>query len=120
MSFEPVKASYANLLENVRRRTRFDNVTALNVAVGKPRVLNEKAVIRIPGDDFTQASLMPHTVGSWDEDAGGHAYDCTITSDELIEEVLRLQVGLRRLPPAPVRARRIEALEKKLDELSRR
>lgn len=80
VSFEPVPSNFEKLKETVRSRSRFSNVTALQLAVGSPSVPMEKALITVPGGDFTQASLIPHRAGSWSETTNMTSYVCTITS----------------------------------------
>src|SRR5687767_13498636 len=57
LAFEPVPANFERLRETLGRRLRFPNVGSFQMAVGNPASGRQEALIRSPGDDFTQASL---------------------------------------------------------------
>lgn len=65
LAFEPLPANIDALKETVRRRTRHPNIAILPVAVGNSVLHEGRVTLKIPGDDFTQASLALQTTGSW-------------------------------------------------------
>jgi FkbM family methyltransferase len=67
LAFEPLPANIRSLEETIRRRARFTNISVFQVAVGDPSSQKERATIKIPGDDLTQASLALQTTGSWEK-----------------------------------------------------
>ncbi|MDP9176473.1 MAG: FkbM family methyltransferase [Gemmatimonadota bacterium] len=79
LAFEPLAANFERLLETISRRCRFSNISTFQVAVGNPRVPNERTLIKVPGGDFSQASLVAHAAGSWDERRDIQDYSCVMT-----------------------------------------
>src|SRR5467141_3795251 len=65
IAFEPLAPNIDALRETIRRRSRIDNVTIFQLAVGNPGNARQDVVIRAPGDDLTQASLQHQSAGSW-------------------------------------------------------
>lgn len=80
LSFEPVPASFERLVENLEKRSRFANVTTFQLAVGNPASNREEAVMRIPGDDLTQASLRIQIGDAWGNRSDPREYTCSLTS----------------------------------------
>jgi FkbM family methyltransferase len=80
LAFEPVPESFERLRETLRRRSRFSNVSIFRMAVGNPGPGPKETVIRIPGDDLTQASLKIQTDGAWRKTADTREHQCLITS----------------------------------------
>ena len=80
ISFEPVAANYERLRENVSRRTRYPNTTVFPIAIGNPKDSGEGVFLKVPGDDFTQASLVEHSAGSWRGNSGVREYATTLAS----------------------------------------
>ncbi len=91
IAFEPVPDSFDALQENVDQRSRFSNISIFQLAVGNPASLNDAVVIRVPGDDFGQASLAIQTAGSWEHHHNIREYSCSITS-------LDADITVQRLP----------------------
>ena len=65
LAFEPLPTNVEALKETIRRRSRNSNITIIPVAVGGPGEHGRQVVIRVPGDDLTQASLRRQDAGSW-------------------------------------------------------
>jgi FkbM family methyltransferase len=85
IAVEPVPRSFEQLQEMIRRRSRFPNVLALRLALGDPVSPRTEALISVPGDDFTQASLMEQTAGSWERNEAIRPYRVSLTTlDEQI------------------------------------
>jgi FkbM family methyltransferase len=80
LAFEPVPANFDRLRETVRRRSRAANIRLFQLAVGDPGFPNEPALIKVPGDDFSQASLMAHSAESWEGEPDVRTFACAITS----------------------------------------
>lgn len=80
LAFEPLPANFDRLRETVSRRSRVTNVKLFQLAVGDPRFPNEPASIKVPGDDFTQASLKAHSAESWEGKPEVRTFSCTLTS----------------------------------------
>ncbi|MEP6506616.1 MAG: FkbM family methyltransferase [Gemmatimonadales bacterium] len=79
-SIEPVEANYVRLASTVRRRTRFTNTILIKAAVGLPARPGQSVIVRVPGDDFTQAALVAHTEGSWRSGQNVREYHTVLTS----------------------------------------
>ena len=80
LSFEPVPDNVTRLRATVARRSRSDNVTIRELAVGHPRSTREQITLTAPGDDLTQASMAIQTAGSWEHGTGVRRYSATLTS----------------------------------------
>jgi FkbM family methyltransferase len=65
LAFEPLQPNVKTLQETIRARARFSNITVYNLAVSNPREDEEVTSIKVPGADFTQASLRRQDAGSW-------------------------------------------------------
>lgn len=79
LAFEPVVDSFEALRDNVLRRSRFPNISIFQLAVGDPASSEEVALIRVPGDDFGQASMAIQSAGSWASQPDIHEYRAPIT-----------------------------------------
>ncbi len=90
LAFEPLAANVDALGETLHRRSRFSNISVFPVAVGNPVAPNQSAVMKVPGDDLTQASLMFQAAGSWGREADVHEFACAITSLDSEKEVKQL------------------------------
>jgi FkbM family methyltransferase len=66
LAFEPLPANIGSLRETIRRRSRFANISIFTVAVGNPESVHQTATMKVPGDDFTQASLKLQATDSWE------------------------------------------------------
>lgn len=80
LAFEPIPSNFERLRETVRQRARFSNIDVFQLAVGDPVLPNTRIVMKVPGDDFTQASSVAHTAGSWHAPSDIWEYSCTVTS----------------------------------------
>ena len=80
LSYEPVPANFDRLRETVYKRTRYPNTAIFEKAVGNPSNPEERALVKVPGDDFTQASLALHSAGSWKNAGAVTEFDVTLTS----------------------------------------
>lgn len=80
IAFEPVPESFDALRETVHHRSRFSNTSIFQLAVGNPISANDTVLIRVPGDNFFQASLAIQTAGSWAAEPDMREYSCSITS----------------------------------------
>ena len=80
LSFEPLPANFIRLEEKLAGRARFRNVKIFRMAVGDPKSGNDQAIINVPGDDLTQASLMTQTAQSWQGEREIRRYPVPIVS----------------------------------------
>ena len=80
LAFEPLAPNIDALKETLRRRSRALNVSIFQLAVGNPSKPGQVVGIRVPGDDFTQASLRLQAAGSWGQQASVHEYTVFLTS----------------------------------------
>jgi FkbM family methyltransferase len=80
LAYEPVPSNFERLRETVYRRTRYPNTAIFESAVGNPTAAGEQAMVRVPGDDFTQASLASHSDGSWKSASSLREFQVTLTS----------------------------------------
>ena len=80
IAFEPVPESFDALQENVDLRARFKNISIFQLAVGNPASPNDAVLMRVPGDDFGQASLAIQTAGSWAVERDIREYPVSMTS----------------------------------------
>jgi FkbM family methyltransferase len=80
IAVEPVPRSFEQLQKTIRRRARFPNVLPLRLAFGETTSTGAEAVIRVPGNDFTQASLREQTVGSWERKEAVRRYTVSLTT----------------------------------------
>jgi FkbM family methyltransferase len=80
IAVEPVPRSFEQLQETIRRRARFPNVLPLRLAFGETTSNGAEAVMRVPGNDFTQASLREQTVGSWERREAVRRYTVSLTT----------------------------------------
>jgi FkbM family methyltransferase len=93
VAFEPVPESFDALQENVHHRSRFSNISIFQLAVGNPASPNDAVLIRVPGDDFGQASLAIQTAGSWAQELDIREYSVSITSldaDRTVQQLPRV------------------------------
>jgi FkbM family methyltransferase len=90
IAFEPVPETFAALQENVEHRSRHSNVSTFPAAVGNPRSSNDSVLIRVPGDDFYQASLAIQTAGSWAHSPDVREYSVPLRSLDADDTVQRL------------------------------
>jgi FkbM family methyltransferase len=90
LAFEPLPANISALNETIRCRARYANITVLPVAVGNPASSERNVVIRIPGDDLTQASLAPQTAGSWRNNTSVRELSVPLISFDASKEVRAL------------------------------
>lgn len=91
IAFEPVPDSFAALQENVELRARFPNISIFPLAVGNPAAATDTVLIRVPGDDFGQASLAIQSAGSWEGESNIRQYSVSMTS-------LDADLSVQRLP----------------------
>jgi FkbM family methyltransferase len=87
LAFEPLAPNIEALRETIRRRSRTDNITIFQLAVGNPGNARQEVVIRAPGDDLTQASLRPQGAESWARDANVREFKASLTSIDAEREV---------------------------------
>jgi FkbM family methyltransferase len=80
LAFEPLEPNIDALRETIHRRSRIDNITILQLAVGNPGNVRHEVVIRAPGDDLTQASLRLQGAGSWTQGANVREFKVSLTS----------------------------------------
>ena len=93
IAFEPVPESFEALQENVEQRSRFSNISIFQLAVGNPPSGSGAVVIRVPGDDFGQASAAIQSAHSWEHNPNLREYTCSITSldaDATVQRLTRL------------------------------
>jgi FkbM family methyltransferase len=82
-AFEPSAATCEVLRESLLARTIRENVIVNCCAVGEGR---RSALLRIPGSDDGQASLMEHRSGTWAENPEVHTEACEVISlDDYVE-----------------------------------
>jgi FkbM family methyltransferase len=79
-AFEPVPGNVERLRQTVQRRSRYANISIVPRAVGNPAGVAERVMVKVPGDDLTQASLTPHSAGSWEGNPDLHQYPTLLTS----------------------------------------
>ena len=91
LAFEPLPANIDSLNETIRRRGRFANITIFPVAVGNPESVQRSATIKVPGDDFTQASLQVQTTGSWEGKADVGEFSVPLASLDADRDVQSLE-----------------------------
>ncbi len=89
LAFEPLQPNVDALRETLRRRSRIDNISVFQRAVGASAEA-EAVTIAVPGNDFTQASLKTHSAGSWRENAAVSEYRVRLTSIDSETEVQSL------------------------------
>jgi FkbM family methyltransferase len=65
LSFEPVPQSFRQLEKNIRRKGRFGNVTASQLAIGSPREPGGSVLMQAPGTELTHAALARHAANAW-------------------------------------------------------
>ncbi len=87
LAFEPVAPNIDAFVETIRRRSRIDNITIFQLAVGNPGNARKEVVISAPGDDLTQASLQHQGTGSWAQDANVREFKAFLTSLDTEREV---------------------------------
>jgi methyltransferase, FkbM family len=80
VSFEPLRVNLDSLRSLLARRGRYENVDVVEAAVGNPDSGTHTATIRVPGADFTQASLAAQSAGSWHGQVEVRSVECPITS----------------------------------------
>jgi FkbM family methyltransferase len=90
LAFEPLPANIERLNETVRRRARYSNLTVLPVAVGNPASHQASVMMKIPGDDLTQASLALQTTGSWDDKTAVREVSVPLSSLDASKDVQAL------------------------------
>lgn len=90
LAFEPLAPNIDALKETIRRRSRIDNITVFQLAVGNPGNARQEVVIRAPGDDLTQASLQLQDAGSWEKAANVREFRATLTSLDAERDVQEL------------------------------
>lgn len=91
ISLEPVPSNFETLRETVSLRARYSNVSIHQLAAGNPAVAGERVVVKVPGNDFTQAALVRHSAGSWEASADIREYPSTLTSLDAEAERHRLE-----------------------------
>ena len=79
ISFEPVPGNFERLQETVKRRCRHPNTALFRLALSSPESVGQEASIKVPGNDFTQASLRAHATGSWNSSTI-QGYSCPVSS----------------------------------------
>jgi FkbM family methyltransferase len=90
LAFEPLEPNIVALKKTIARRSRIPNITIFQMAVGDPVKAREDVVIRVPGDDLTQASLRLQRAGSWDGQTSRREYKVSLTSLDAESEVQTL------------------------------
>lgn len=80
VAFEPLTGNLESLEKLIARRGRFRNVEIVRAAVGNPDTSTSSATLRVPGSDFTQASLAVQSAGSWSAETEVRTFECPITS----------------------------------------
>jgi FkbM family methyltransferase len=90
LAFEPLEPNIVALRKTIAGRSRIPNVTIFQMAVGNPGKAHEDVVIRVPGDDLTQASLRLQRTGSWEGQASLREYKVSLTSLDAESEVQAL------------------------------
>lgn len=90
-AFEPLQRNVDALHATLRRRARFANTSVLTFAVGDPKPARQEVLIRVPGDDLTQASLMPQSAGSWERNP-------TVTEQRVVLTSIDAEPAVQTLP----------------------
>jgi FkbM family methyltransferase len=90
LAFEPLTPNVDALLETIRRRSRISNISIIQTAVGNPGKSPQEVVIRVPGNDLTQASLRLQGAGSWQGQTSVREYKVLLTSLDAESEVQAL------------------------------
>ncbi len=90
ISFEPIPDNLAALHRLVARRSRFDNVTVVETAVGNPAAPGAEIEIGAPAGDLTQASLRPQKAGSWRASSDVRTFVCRFSRLDETEELTQL------------------------------
>ena len=90
LAFEPLAPNIDALSETIRRRSRTSNVSIFQLAIGNPGKTRQEAVLRVPGEDLTQASLQLQGAGSWERKASVREYKVSLTSLDAEGEVQAL------------------------------
>jgi FkbM family methyltransferase len=90
LAFEPLAPNIDALRETIRRRSRISNISIYQLALGNPGKPREEVVIRVPGNDLTQASLKVQGAGSWEGKTGVREYSASLTSLDAETEVQAL------------------------------
>ena len=91
LAFEPLAPNIDALSETIRRRSRTSNVSIFQLAIGNPGKTRQEAVLRVPGEDLTQASLQLQGAGSWERKASVREYKVSLTSLDAEGEVQALR-----------------------------
>lgn len=90
LAFEPLAPNIDALTETIRRRSRADNITIFQLAVGNPGKARQEVMIRAPGADLTQASLQLQGAGSWERKESVREYKVSLASLDAEGEVQAL------------------------------
>jgi FkbM family methyltransferase len=91
LAFEPLPANIDALKETLRRRARHPNIVILPVAVGNSVSSEKSVMMKVPGDDLTQASLAVQMTGSWEGKPAVHEVAVPLTSLDTNKEVQSLR-----------------------------
>jgi FkbM family methyltransferase len=90
LAFEPLAPNIDALRETIRKRSRISNISIFQLAVGNPGEARQDVVMRVPGDDLTQASLKVQGAGSWEGKARVRQYSASLTGLDAEAEVQAL------------------------------
>jgi FkbM family methyltransferase len=91
LAFEPLPANIDALKETLRRRARHPNIAILPVAVGNSVSSEKSVMMKVPGDDLTQASLAVQTTGSWEGKPAVREVAVPLTSLDTSKDVQSLR-----------------------------
>jgi FkbM family methyltransferase len=87
LAFEPLALNIDALRHTISRRSRIPNIRVFELAVGNPATAREEVVMRVPGEDLTQASLRWQGAESWQQRADIREYKVALTSLDAEREV---------------------------------
>jgi FkbM family methyltransferase len=90
LAFEPLPPNVEAISETMRKRSRIDNISVLQLAVGNPAEAGRPVVIRAPADDLTQASLQLQQAGSWQLKVSLREFTVPLTSLDMQAHVQAL------------------------------
>jgi FkbM family methyltransferase len=87
LAFEPLESNVDALRDTIRRRSRIPNIRVFDLAVGNPATARQEVVMRVPGEDLTQASLRWQGAQSWQQRTDIREYKVALTSLDAEREV---------------------------------